>query len=556
MRVVDLGGPNEAIVQGELDSVGAGSGGGAGGDAVNSNSFPLIPFNPAGDEKGAGGGGGGGGLEILAIGLIQIGDDSFTGSLAAEGGSGGGGENTGFFDRIGGGSGGGSGGHIILSSATGITIYGRAESATEDPYNPGNWWYADNFIAPAGTKHDPRPISAVGGQGGAGRENKGGSKETGDTEWICDRIPWAFSDKPEANPKLGIYELPPFNQFCYTPNILNDYFDLEGGPVVGAGGDGSAGLIQFHVEDPAIQLSFPDLEPPDGDQTLFYHEGLDVTPVCAPPPVGWTEPGVPPDTMIPFFGKTSIAQSKWIALGLARVNPGGSDDQVMLRFEGTDIADGIVPHDGSVVNQLDPIIGNPPDDLGGLGVGPPPYIDTDLFTLVFDASGLAGADLLYKDNPALLRSFTVELVDEADPLNNFQRFAISSVSYDAALDRLNCHVDPSGPALTSFTAAGDVQASLRPHWFRVLTSGIADSYPSDTAVEVMFNATKIDPLTGGPDEDVGVMSGLTPDIGQLNLVDWDFVRFQVIFNLDVDGDGVNLSTPTPGLAHLRISYDF
>jgi hypothetical protein len=100
------------LVIGELLMTQAGTGGGAGGDALPSATFPSIPFTPSSDEKGAGGGGGGG-LGILISRKIEL----LPGGLVlSNGGTGGGGENTKFFDRIGGGSGGGSGGQIILQA--------------------------------------------------------------------------------------------------------------------------------------------------------------------------------------------------------------------------------------------------------------------------------------------------------------------------------------------------------------------------------------------------------------------------------------------------------
>ena len=116
-----------------------GRGGGAGGDAVSSATFPLNPFSADGDEKGAGGGGGGG-LVLIITRSFRLGS---TGRLAANGGSGGGGENALFFDRVGGGSGGGSGGWIIVDSLE-----------------------MDLSMA------SDNSITALGGQGGPGRENR------------------------------------------------------------------------------------------------------------------------------------------------------------------------------------------------------------------------------------------------------------------------------------------------------------------------------------------------------------------------------------------------
>ncbi len=103
------------ILLGELDAPSAGSGGGAGGNAVDSATFPLVPFTCTGDEKGAGGAGGGG-LGILLTRRIVL---LPGGRIVLDGGDGGGGENpsSGGFSHVGGGSGGGSGGQIIVQAA-------------------------------------------------------------------------------------------------------------------------------------------------------------------------------------------------------------------------------------------------------------------------------------------------------------------------------------------------------------------------------------------------------------------------------------------------------
>ena len=41
------------LIPGELEDILAGAGGGGGGDSSNTSVFPQVPFNPAGDEKGA-----------------------------------------------------------------------------------------------------------------------------------------------------------------------------------------------------------------------------------------------------------------------------------------------------------------------------------------------------------------------------------------------------------------------------------------------------------------------------------------------------------------------
>lgn len=126
------------LLVGELLTTQAGTGGGAGGDALPSATFPSNPFTPASDEKGAGGGGGGG-LGILLSHRIEL---LAGGLILSNGGAGGGGENTHFFDRIGGGSGGGSGGQLILQAR--LFDFSTA---------------------------DPNAIRAIGGAGGVGADN-------------------------------------------------------------------------------------------------------------------------------------------------------------------------------------------------------------------------------------------------------------------------------------------------------------------------------------------------------------------------------------------------
>lgn len=523
----------DEIVFGELSGLIGGPGGGAGGDAVNSDSFPLTPFSPSGDEKGAGGGGGAGGIRILAIGRIVVGDEQTgePGSIAAEGGDGGGGENTNFFDRVGGGSGGGAGGHIVLSSATNITIVGVAGSADD--------WYTDD---PAQVFHTARPLSAVGGQGGAGNQSKGGANENGPSSWRCDGIPLDFFVANNQPPRQD-------NCFQAHPNF-NDPDGL--GPVHGLGGDGSPGIIQLHVENPATDIILPDVPGWDPNSNS-YLDGVDVTYISAPPPLGWKEPGVAPDVLVPFFGRKSMAQSRWIPLGLARLDPGGGTNQVLLRFEGTD-EDGTVEQDGTVVDQLPPIVG--PDLLGT--VGNPPYITDAGFTMVVDADELAGDDVVYAENPALLRNFSVRLGDTGDP-NNTRFFTIATAEYDDANGWLLCHIDAAQDTLTSFVAVGDVEVSVVPHFVRVLTDGILDAYPADTAVTVLFDATTLDTLTGLPSDadSYSETNGmLTPDVDDLNADDWDFIRFQVEFDLNTSGGSVNLETPRPGIDILRFSFRF
>jgi len=536
----------QRLVLGELDGVSAGAGGGAGGDAVTSNAFPLVPFESTGDEKGAGGGGGAGSISIIAVGDITITEG---GGIAANGGRGAGGENTNFQDHVGGGSGGGSGGHIVLASAGQISITSAAAATGS--------YYRDSSSA---DMHAPRALSALGGQGGVGMDDIAGGRPAGPSSWKCDGIPLDRMDL--AFPGGSTLDVPPFG--LGAGDCFNQLGGTPRGSIPGTGGDGGPGLIQLHVDDPATNLLFP------AQQTLgeVYGVDLDVTKSMAPPPVGWHRLDRA-DILLPFFGPTSVAQSRWIRLGLGRLRPDpaipGSfiaDRQVSLRFAGTDAA-GDVEHTGTDVDLLTEVIGPDP-----LGTSPTlPYIDpaSGGATMVLNASGLMGADEVYKRNVALNRQLVLHLVDSANAANQ-QRFTVVSAQYDHMVDQLRVTVSTAGGSLLGFTPTGTTMVSYLPTFFRVTTSGQPDQLAMGTGIKVTFDATLAD-ITGAPSPGMaysaqddgmgmGMVNGFTPVIGDLNAQNWDFVRFRVEFDLNALGGPLDPDIARPSLDHLRVQLDY
>jgi len=541
---VDPGQPTERLVQGELARPWAGSGGGAGGDAVMSDVFPPPgPFDPAGDEKGAGGGAGGGSLTIVAARDIVVREG---GMITADGGRGGGGENSLFFDRVGGGSGGGSGGHIVLSSRQQISIADEGEytgSFYGDPVVPGI----------PGAEHPRRAISAIGGAGGPGIDNLPSSQV-----WKCDAIP---RDRLDLTfPNGGAIRVPPIDEGCYN--------QVPGPPVgspSGAGGDGGPGLIQLHVNVPALDLLFPSQQ----QSGEIFGVNLDVTRAMMPPPVGWHDLD-DADELLPLSLSRSLAQSQWIRLGHGRLTPDPSnpgsflpDEQVTLRFDGTDQA-GSLERTGTDVDLVAPVIG--PDVLG---VSPAlPYIDpaSGGATMVMDASGLAGADEVYKRNAELNKLLLLRLVDSADP-DNEQRFSVELAVYDPVSDQLRLTVSTANGSLVDFAPTGASQVSLVPTYFRVVTSSFQDRLPDSAGLVITFDATvqdghgdpssvlaysRVDDGSGS-----GGVNGFTGDISDLNTQNWDFVRFRVLFDLDTSpADGLDLNARRHALEHLRIQMDY
>ncbi|MEZ6014126.1 MAG: Ig-like domain-containing protein [Planctomycetota bacterium] len=530
------------IIIGELTKVWAGSGGGAGGDAINANQFPVTPFNIGGDEKASGGGGGAGGIQILAIGEIRI---SPTGTLSADGGYGGAGENTYLFDRVGGGGGGGSGGHIVLSSAAQIVC--EAEVAEGAGFNQALPFYTD---PPAQLRHPFRPLSAMGGQGGAGKDDRCGANASGRRDWKVDAIPESAFEGLTTVPPLG--NTPANNSFtaCNTGSPTDPV-----GTTPGAGGDGGPGIIQLHATNLNAQILFP-------NAPGLYGNGNDITFSVAPPPLGWSRPTVAPNQMIPFFGDESEALSKWIALGEARRNSDGSTNQVLFQFDGTDQVAatlperGIVERNGTTVQELAPAIAYASIVTGQTTV---PFL-TGNNVITLDASGL---DTIYEKNDALMRNFTVRIRDSVTPTEFFDYRVLDAV-YDEVNDRVALTVELGNVTLPEgvLQYGANSEVGLIPNYFQVLAAGVVGSYPSNTSVRITFDATNIDPITGLPDEDarysVTVNAGeLTPDITDLNATNWDFIRFRVEFDLNQDGlQGINLAAPRPALDFLRIPFRF
>ena len=503
------------LIIGELDQIWAGSGGGAGGDASNSATFPQVPFQTGGDEKGSGGGGGAGGLTILAIGSITVADGGF---IAANGGYGGGGENTLFFDRVGGGGGGGSGGHIVLSSAAFIEVAGESVNSGDE--------YRDTNAG-----HRDRPLSAIGGQGGAGHENRGGASENGPTAWRCDAIRLS-----EVMGIGGAPDVPPLQgaSICFSTGGMDDWNDPEG-PVLAAGGDGSPGIIQLHVDDPAANLRFA------GGTTWA---NADVTKASVPPPLGWNGIGQPTDDFVAFFGRISLAQSDWIPLGLARIAPGANpDDQVTFFFDGTNPATGSVVRSGggtgTEVNELPLIVA-----LANLqAVGSTPYVEPSGLAIVLDGSGL---DAAYLANPKLLRNFSIVLQDSVVA----EEFTVIDATVQNGSE-VRLTVSATENLIDQFinTATGTVSAGLRPHFFRMTTAGQVDAFPLGTDVQILFDATSLGP-DGLPNDAASLSSGnggnFTGNVTDLNAQNWDFFRFRVVFNLNTSGGAID-----PTAARLR-----
>ena len=360
-------------------------------------------------------------------------------------------------------------------------------------------------------------LIATGGQGGAGRGDLGGSFN-------------GLNGSQETTPELDA--CPP-GYPTSGPNACRGHID-------GAGGDGSPGLIQLHTRN--------GLDPVDPD--VILPAGMTLADVAAPTPLCADDSC----RLVPRFQQQSRARSTWIDLGEGGFDPSSAlYEFVRFQFGGTDPVTGHVRTSGGQVEMLDPLIGP-----AALQSAPAlPYVSADGYTLVADASALAGgANAFLLDDPQLMTHFLVELSEVGAPAN-LARFDAVAVTHDAAAGELRFSVDAAGPSLTSFQPAGGVQAAVHPAWFRVATNGVVDALPDSTSVRIQLQATEAD-ASGQPDESAA--TAFTSNFLDLNFHpgnrDLRFVRFDVLFDLDAQGNGLSAQSPVPSLDFLRVPFRY
>ncbi|RMH05486.1 MAG: hypothetical protein D6702_00165, partial [Planctomycetota bacterium] len=485
---------------GELLAPWAGSGGGASGDSFQVkrktdpvtgallsvvDSLPTDTWPPAAGvdgfyRKGAPGGGGGGQLQLLAIGPIVFGPE---GVVKANGGIGHGAESTVSADHQLSGSGGGSGGHLILHSATAIDLsritIGSAATAAEVP---------DLDFADA--------VQAIGGRRG-----------------------WCAS----------------FATHIENTNAQDGNGDL----MIGRGGAGGNGVVQFHVPDPGEDLLWPAAARPG---ILDYvHHGDPANRAADPDRIEevlWHFSRPRPYVLVPLFSSASQAQSSWIDTGLAGLRaPGGGVYPdwagALLRFQGVD-PDGTVPAAGGRVVPLPELLRGPET------------------AAVFQPGGvrLSGAAGLFAGREHFLRAPAAlvgyDLLPCADrPARSFE---IAAAEYDPAADVLLLSTRLSDGAPSGAVEPGKDWA-LRPKFFRLDTLGVKDGLPASASVRIEFQATD-DPTDPG-----AVVPGpnlWTADLAPLRGRRW--IRWRVTFDIDALGQGVGPGSPRPRLDYLKIPF--
>jgi len=98
---------------------------------------------------------------------------------------------------------------------------------------------------------------------------------------------------------------------------------------------------------------------------------------------------------------------------------------------------------------------------------------------------------------------------------------------------------------------------ITPQSFELYTWFLRDTIHPDHRVSIRFDATLRDPAgQPNPAAAYSTTNGWASDVAQLSGVAWDFLRFEVQFELDVSGNGYQVLERSPRLDFIKIEVDF
>jgi hypothetical protein len=323
----------------------------------------------------------------------------------------------------------------------------------------------------------------------------------------------------------------------------------------GFGGAGGPGVVQLHVPHPERAPGDPDARiilPLDA-----FNEPDALSAACQPRP----------HVLYPTVGARSLARSRWIPLGAAgEGDAAGPESVVAFLFDGIETApgedEGKVRTSGGRVSELAPLLG--PVGLDEAGV----ELLSDGVSLALAGPVLAPLSAsaqpispdVYLRTPALLVGHALRLANLAEL--QVGEFPIAGARYDDAASRLSLAVGGlSGTLEETVQALGGaerVELTLIPRFFRVRqgTSEV-DLLPDSRFVRILFQGAA-DDGTGRADE-ASPLVDWTADVTRFGLLApgaLDFVRFQVVFELDAEGGGFDPEADSLALDFLRWPFRF
>lgn len=247
-------------------------------------------------------------------------------------------------------------------------------------------------------------------------------------------------------------------------------------------------------------------------------------------------------------GGLSRARSRWFPVGLAGREVGMPIATPDFSFSGTD-AQGDVRAAGGFVLHDPPVIG--------------PLSPAAILQYHVDLSpaSLAEPTGLYAAQPALLTGDRMRLtqgISVEAPVFGVSRAgsdvrSFLGVGCYAPGYNLDCVTWDLGAL---FSVAGGAGVDVRPRSFDVYSSVFRDRLNPDHRVTIRFDATFAD-ADGQPDElaAFSTSAGWTPLVDLLSGTPWDFIRFEVEFDVDVSGDGWDPLERAPVIDFIKIPVD-
>lgn len=251
----------------------------------------------------------------------------------------------------------------------------------------------------------------------------------------------------------------------------------------------------------------------------------------------------------------SMAQSQWQHLGYGKIHPGLEDRPAQFLFAGVDETGAIDQVGGTVTPVMD-------------SLGPIPLIGMEASAVSMELGQLPDPVGTYLTNPALLNgSRVVFLPGDSSVPGGAGGLTFYEAAASGGVLRLDifagCFIPGIGSGdcvplnlLASFPGPSGVSVQIVPQFFEVYTGFSRDILPTDASVRILFDGTMEGP-DGEPDPSAALSatSGWTSDLELLSSQAWDFVRFQVVFDLDASNDGWTTLDGVPVLNFVKIAYD-
>lgn len=248
----------------------------------------------------------------------------------------------------------------------------------------------------------------------------------------------------------------------------------------------------------------------------------------------------------------SRARSKWIPIGLAGTLPETAPIGPTFTFHGVD-GEGRVRRSGEAVLLDPPVIG--------------PFVPAAVLPFEVDlpVALLNEPSGRYAALPAMLRGERLRLDDGAGATAQEQVFNTAILGPNVRATLGNGCYTPGGFLFdcapwdlgARFVPAGGATFDVRPQSFELYRGGFMDVMSIDHGVRFSFDATFAD-ANGNPDPLAAFSStaGWTNQIALLSGTPWDFIRFEIEFDLDLSNDGYSAAEGRPVIDFVRIPVDF